>query len=606
PENVLFDAPSSEGKTTIITSVLSIFPEKYVTILRDASPKSFTHERGELALRVINEKGDKEYITRISNRFEDGEEVSVAYYKSYLENKYKMLQIQARKDKSKMAELRAVREEIESMNKNLVTLIEFSGTVIAFLDQPREELLRNLLSVMSHDAPYIETAFAEGEGYITTKHVVFKGWPAFIFAVSKDSFLNWADIQTRFEVREPVMAPEKYEAAINLRLKEMYGVIEQDNGELQVLREEIAKLITRVKDDFSAFKVQFILPMNPDDVLKSLFPHGFQHGDSMRKIPRILAHWRASCLWNYENRVKLMKDRTLYVVISADDLRSITSIYDDLELNSILSGMPSTLYEFHSRVLAPMFQLGEDDEYEPVRQSDILKKLEEYCKTNKTTKLRPDKRVVSRLLTQLEKRGMIRKIPNEDDKRGQKIITLVDPEEFVTSIDTKIEELIRKISPLSENGSATIIRSLLNENYTAFFNNKKIVHEKVGAYTNNENVEVVVSREPQKIEEIEKDILTLSGYGSSISPSCETNFETNSNRYFVSELYDKTIPFYYTGTERISIKIAQGSDDILGIYNVDLAPEDIFTVPLSIGKQLADQKLGKLLMADQQPKEVSA
>ncbi|MEM3192536.1 MAG: hypothetical protein QW292_10725 [Candidatus Parvarchaeota archaeon] len=260
PENVLFDAPSSEGKTTIITSVLSIFPEKYVTILRDASPKSFTHERGELALRVINEKGDKEYITRISNRFEDGEEVSVAYYKSYLENRYKMLETQVKKDKSKMAELRDVREEIESLNKDIVTLINFDGIVIAFLDQPREELLRNLLSVMSHDSKYIETTFAEGEGFITTKHVVFKGWPTFIFAVSKDSLLNWGDIQTRFEVREPVMSPEKYESAINLKVKEMFGIIEEDNGELQLIKGEIAKLIAKIKSDFSSFKsIQILL-----------------------------------------------------------------------------------------------------------------------------------------------------------------------------------------------------------------------------------------------------------------------------------------------------------------------------------------------------------
>ncbi|MEM3192644.1 MAG: hypothetical protein QW292_11295 [Candidatus Parvarchaeota archaeon] len=43
PENVLFDVPSSEGKKTIITNDLPIFPGKYVTVLRDANPKSFTH-----------------------------------------------------------------------------------------------------------------------------------------------------------------------------------------------------------------------------------------------------------------------------------------------------------------------------------------------------------------------------------------------------------------------------------------------------------------------------------------------------------------------------------------------------------------------------------
>ncbi|MEM4115408.1 MAG: hypothetical protein QXP59_05330 [Saccharolobus sp.] len=47
------------------------------------------------------------------------------------------------------------------------------------------------------------------------------------------------------------------------------------------------------------------------------------------------------------------------------------------------------------------------------------------------------------------------------------------PGEFVTSIDMKIESLISKISPISENRGETIIGRSLNENYTAFFNNKK-------------------------------------------------------------------------------------------------------------------------------------
>ncbi|MEM3908324.1 MAG: hypothetical protein QXZ17_15920, partial [Nitrososphaerota archaeon] len=123
----------------------------------------------------------------------------------------------------------------------------------------------------------------------------------------------------------------------------------------------------------------------------------------------------------------------------------------------------------------------------------------------------------------------------------------------MTSIATKIEELITKISPLSENGSETIIGRLLNENYTAFFNNKKIVHEKVEAYMNDETGEIVVSQEPRKIEDIEKEILALSGYGNNVIPSCETNFETNLNYYFVSELYDKIVQFHYTGKEKVSI-----------------------------------------------------
>ena len=45
PINVMLIAPPSEGKTHVITNALSVFPDQYVSIYRDASPKSFTRER---------------------------------------------------------------------------------------------------------------------------------------------------------------------------------------------------------------------------------------------------------------------------------------------------------------------------------------------------------------------------------------------------------------------------------------------------------------------------------------------------------------------------------------------------------------------------------
>ncbi|MEM4115407.1 MAG: hypothetical protein QXP59_05325 [Saccharolobus sp.] len=111
-----------------------------------------------------------------------------------------------------------------------------------------------------------------------------------------------------------------------------------------------------------------------------------------------------------------MKERVLYIVISADDLRSITSIYYDLVLTSILSGIPSSLYELQAKILVPMFLLGECGEYEPIKQSDITKSLAGHCKANKGTKHMGDKRMVPRLLTELERMGFIKKILNEDDK----------------------------------------------------------------------------------------------------------------------------------------------------------------------------------------------
>ena len=84
PINVVLIAPPSEGKTHVITNALSVFPDEYVSIYRDASPKSFTRERGQSAMRVII-NGVKEYKTTIFNEF-TGEETTIESYLRWLKS----------------------------------------------------------------------------------------------------------------------------------------------------------------------------------------------------------------------------------------------------------------------------------------------------------------------------------------------------------------------------------------------------------------------------------------------------------------------------------------------------------------------------------------
>ena len=59
PINLIVEGPPSEGKTFMIVNTLKVFPEEYVEIYRDASPKSFTREKGQLALRIIEDEEKK-------------------------------------------------------------------------------------------------------------------------------------------------------------------------------------------------------------------------------------------------------------------------------------------------------------------------------------------------------------------------------------------------------------------------------------------------------------------------------------------------------------------------------------------------------------------
>ena len=478
PSNLLFDASPSEGKTHIITNTLSVFPSGIVSILRDSSPKAFVHERGELGLKVIDEDGNVQYLTKVRNTVQN-EDTTVQEYKQDLEAEEERLEKEAKSDLSKKRELFGIKRDLRELRQQLVTVINFDGTIIAFLDQPAAELLKNLLSVMSHDTFYTETMFTEGEGTKYTKHVVFRGFPAFIFAVSKDSFLNWKDIETRFEVREPNMSPEKYQAAIELSFKEMFGPEEEDSEELKEIRKEISTLINIIRDDVRSSNLTFLLPIGEKEIANTLFSNEIKHGDAMRKVPRIMNHIRANAIWNYNKRIKLLGKGKEYILVAAEDIRSLSEIYDDLELNSILSGIPVSLFEFWKDVLTPLFVKDDSGDYAEVKQSDVVKALDNYVETNKNnTKLKSGKLTVSRDLTKLEDRGLIKKVEDEKDKRSRKIITLIDPEQFVASLSTRIEELVKKISITMENGCDTILHRLLSENYSAFLDGRKLVSRK--------------------------------------------------------------------------------------------------------------------------------
>ena len=85
-------APPSEGKTHVITNALSVFPDEYVSIYRDASPKSFTRELGQLAMRVTT-NGIREYKTTIFNEI-TGEEATIESYLRWLKSELRPLLLQ--------------------------------------------------------------------------------------------------------------------------------------------------------------------------------------------------------------------------------------------------------------------------------------------------------------------------------------------------------------------------------------------------------------------------------------------------------------------------------------------------------------------------------
>lgn len=508
PINIVSQAPPSEGKTHVIVNALSVFPDQYVDILRDASPQSFTRDRGALALRVYRD-GIKDYITETKNRFTN-EKMPVWAYLQWLKDELE-------KKDSEYKE-QSLKKALSGIEGNLVTLISLEHRVIAFLDRPKPQLWNTLLSILSHDSYYTEMKFVEGKGKLYTKYVVFKGWPAFIFATTKDESIDFHDLESRFEITEPVMKPEKYGDAIKSKLNSQLGIVKTDDSELKEMKKLTESLISYILDE----KVSAIMPIEPAKIFNNLFDlehKPIEHGDLMRKIPRLFQHMALNCLWNLNERVILTNGTETRAIISSDDLKILTELYGELEINALLSGFPVSNYEFLSKIIEPVFQENESR----VSLSDIRNAFIEYVSTNKNTKLRSDKMAFSRYIKFLEDKHFIEKEKDENEKRKKWVSLIVGTETIVNSIDERIEKIGTSAKSLCEQ----YIGSLLNEDYRAFHKWQEIGTKSSESIRVSKIGEIASLSENQENEGSRIDsILAISGYSVILSEDVVPIFST--------------------------------------------------------------------------------
>ena len=516
PINLEFLASPSEGKTHVIVNTAMAFPDQYVEVYRDASPKSFTRDKGELAVRIIK-NGTREYHTEIENVF-TRETTSVSEYLNWLKS-----EIDSKESMYGKRELERAKGEI---TQNLVTLISLENKVIIFLDRPQPELLKSMLSVLSHDSYYTESMFVEGEGILHTKHIVFQGWPSFIIATTKDEANDFHDLESRFEVCEPVMTPEKYSDAISEKLNYNLGLKIPDNGELKELKRKNQILIERILKD----NVQALAPFRPSEIFKILFDtdqQKIEHGDLMRKIPRLFQHIGLSCLWNLPDRVILSNGQETYAIISAEDIEVLADLYGDLEINSLLAGLPVSDFEFLTGVLAPAFRNADGDQKERldrVELSTIREQFKEYIQGRENKTLKKDKVAFTRYVKFFEDRGYIEKFQDENDKRKKWVTLLVEPETLITSI----KERVIKIGTSAKTLCEQYVGSLLNRNFTAFYKGQKIgttQPKTVGKEKKSQNEES--PKNPENTRSIINSILALSGYLPTVSVHVVPNFGEN-------------------------------------------------------------------------------
>ncbi len=455
---------------------------------------------------------DDQWIDKTINKFLDVEQ-TVVEYRDFL------YRAKAEKEGKRAYDRTEIVLALEKLIQEMAYLVDLRNKIIVFTEEPSKEFWAGFLPVLSHDTYWTKLKFVEGEGVKHTKLVVFRGWPTVIYCTSKtESSFGWQDLNTRFEVIEPVQTKVKYEAGVDLVFNDLFAWRDnKDYNELQrKLRDDVQKLVDIIKDK----PIRTFTPFSPDKLWKQIGEIKF--GSLMRTLKYWGIHLQMETLWNVQDRF-CWANGTNYVLVAAQDVKNFYSFYDTIELQAELNGLTSTAMEFYANVLVPakeaktekqneLSKVTEKNEDCALYGPDVAKALETYVSANsKITRLKPYKLNMSRYAKELESKYFIKLEKSQEPGRGnQKEWDLRVPKEELTLVSQLVSSFC--ITPQELAFTTEKIRHSGNVVSKGF---GMKYGEKLGLDPDQENTSYNVI-----------DLLKESGYETTLDTSNDTTFDT--------------------------------------------------------------------------------
>jgi hypothetical protein len=296
--NIANLAESSTGKSYIPLQLIPYFPKSDVIALGYVSPTAFFHDWG-IALP-------------------DPEDVS----------------------------------EFEIEKKRKIIHVDLEKKILLFMDQPHEQLLKNLRPMLSHDQKHIEVRISnhnQQSGY-RTKRAILEGYPTVLFCSAKTK-MDEQEI-TRLFLLSPEISQEKIKESIILRLQK-----EGDREKFQAFLDADPKrafIIERIKE-IKALTIKQI--KIPDEFLAQINMHFLEDRAyllprHMRDITKVCAIMKGNALLNFMHREQT-KDRANpdvieTISINATDMLVGFALYKAVSKANELGLPPRDLEEYEA------------------------------------------------------------------------------------------------------------------------------------------------------------------------------------------------------------------------------------------------------------------
>jgi len=410
PANLQVLAPTSEGKTYSITTILKYFPQGDVLNLGGLSPQALIHSRARLVDRKTGEFLEPE-IAKLRAELAEAEGI---------------------KDKAEKAlKKREIRSKIEKVYRRGIQEVDLENKILNILDKPNKRTLEVLKPLLSHDTWFTEFKIADktGRGQLATKDVRIKGWPLAMVAATKTAANEetWAEIVSRFNTISPRQDPAKYRAAVQLSAMKaglptdaLEKLLHHKDFEwLAKLNAEIKKELVTIKNAHTTDRRLFtpsIFFFPYFEQLGEVFPA--ERGRHMRDATRFYTILQMVAAANVFNRPRVYLNGTPSIVITRRDFeRAVDLFFYGESADSILTGLPERVIKFyHDVFLACWEELKQNTDLDPpgvwVTTFDLTEKTREAW----TQPLNSDT-IRKRYLEPLEQAGFIDSEPHPHDKR---------------------------------------------------------------------------------------------------------------------------------------------------------------------------------------------
>jgi hypothetical protein len=243
--------------------------------------------------------------------------------------------------------------EVEDDKKRKIIHVDLRQKILVFLDQPHDQLLQRLRSLLSHDERDIILKITDKrEKYgLKTKTVVIEGYPTVVFCTAKFSMADQE--KTRLLLLSPEINQEKLREAIALKIER-----ESDReGFFKRMMEDPKRkfLATRVWSIKTEHIKYIKIPEELREQINRQFleDHEFLIARHQRDISRLLAIIKGHALLNYMNRERVADS----IVVNGEDVEAGFKLYYGIsEANEL--GLSPELYDVFQRIKSDITKLG--------------------------------------------------------------------------------------------------------------------------------------------------------------------------------------------------------------------------------------------------------